>query len=768
MKKSSILFLFLFSLTIFAQSGGQIIHYSQNNTGYPISPSDFTLDNSNNLYISHTYRSNLDSGGITYFDGIHWKLTKKGDKDFPFANVWKTYYSDYSNKLYLYGSSLYSDDVGQHYSIATFDNNQNRWVEYGGTTLLDGQHYNGVSEFLETPTGELFTFQTNGFYRVEADTAYQLYPPDNPWFAPSKAVLKPDGGMYLLRCWADGWGTAYTGIYSFYGTEPDTIKEPLDSLSSAIDMVIDDHGSLWLLGNPSNGENFLLRFNNGVERRFFINSENSVNRCMIPDGDYIWIGTNAGDLLKFNTQTYELSHFVIPNPATPGTGNYNSDIKKMILRGDFIYILFNSAGLVKVNKNTGTVVDYWATSNSGICAKNESSITQMITDYRNHYWFNSLNNGVAMFNGDSWKTFSTEEISHRLVTTSWAIATDNNGYVYTVGDSLRYWSQTTGWKSLKPSNSIAPYFYGVSVVVDAEGMVWIADEYDGLIKFNRQTEEFTLYSSGQIGGERPTKVFLDKNNNLWIGFENSAPTMYDGNTFHHFNFSDGIEGTNVSDIAQAPDGTIWYSFYNNGLSKYSDGVWTSYTQANADVPVEQIRAMAVGNDGKVWIGSNNTSDTLAIYGFDGNSWSKVVVDSSLMTDVLDIMVDANNNIFVSAGYHDVFVYNSNQIVLGLNEFINQQAENFTLYQNYPNPFNPSTVITYSIPENNKALQNVVLTVYDILGRKITTLVNKKLASGDYSVHFNSYSVHGGLPSGIYFYTLQVGNFSQTKKMVLMK
>ena len=97
-----------------------------------------------------------------------------------------------------------------------------------------------------------------------------------------------------------------------------------------------------------------------------------------------------------------------------------------------------------------------------------------------------------------------------------------------------------------------------------------------------------------------------------------------------------------------------------------------------------------------------------------------------------------------------------------------QPSKFELSQNYPNPFNPSTTIKYSIPAvgdaNFASPTNVRLTVYDALGREVATLVNQKQAPGNYSVQFNA----NNLPSGIYFYTLRAGDFTATKKMILMK
>ena len=85
---------------------------------------------------------------------------------------------------------------------------------------------------------------------------------------------------------------------------------------------------------------------------------------------------------------------------------------------------------------------------------------------------------------------------------------------------------------------------------------------------------------------------------------------------------------------------------------------------------------------------------------------------------------------------------------------------YKLEQNYPNPFNPVTEIKYSIPRSEK----VSLAVFDIDGNKIQQLVNKVQAGGIYSVKFSS----GNYASGVYFYRLRAGNFTDVKKMIILK
>ena len=99
-------------------------------------------------------------------------------------------------------------------------------------------------------------------------------------------------------------------------------------------------------------------------------------------------------------------------------------------------------------------------------------------------------------------------------------------------------------------------------------------------------------------------------------------------------------------------------------------------------------------------------------------------------------------------------------ITGFNDRGVLKRKSFKLYTNYPNPFNPSTIITFDLPVS----QNVKLTVFDILGNETETLLNKYLSSGKHMITFNA----DALPSGIYLYQLEAGNFVQSKKMILLR
>jgi hypothetical protein len=85
---------------------------------------------------------------------------------------------------------------------------------------------------------------------------------------------------------------------------------------------------------------------------------------------------------------------------------------------------------------------------------------------------------------------------------------------------------------------------------------------------------------------------------------------------------------------------------------------------------------------------------------------------------------------------------------------------YQLQQNYPNPFNPTTTIEYDLPSASR----VELRLYDILGHEVTTLVNEKQTAGHHSLRFDA----SGLASGVYFYRLRAGEFTQTRRMLLLR
>ena len=154
-----------------------------------------------------------------------------------------------------------------------------------------------------------------------------------------------------------------------------------------------------------------------------------------------------------------------------------------------------------------------------------------------------------------------------------------------------------------------------------------------------------------------------------------------------------------------------------------------------------------GTDGGVFLSTNN-----------GSSWNSV--NSGLTNTIVSGLAISGNNIFAGIWGGGVWRRSLSEMITGIENKQNNLPTSFSLQQNYPNPFNPITTINYSISQASF----VTIKVYDVLGKEVATIVNGNKPVGNYSVEFDA----SKLVSGIYFYRLQAGNFTETKKLILIK
>jgi hypothetical protein len=155
-----------------------------------------------------------------------------------------------------------------------------------------------------------------------------------------------------------------------------------------------------------------------------------------------------------------------------------------------------------------------------------------------------------------------------------------------------------------------------------------------------------------------------------------------------------------------------------------------------------------GTDMGVYLGTNN-----------GTSWTEV--NKGMIISFVNALAVCGTNLFASVSGYGIYRRPLSEMVTAVKESgQTKMITNFSLEQNYPNPFNPSAIIKYSIAKEGY----VKLIVYNSLGSKVVTLINEYKPAGNYSVNFNA----ADLPSGIYFYRLEAGEFSEVRKMMLVK
>lgn len=126
----------------------------------------------------------------------------------------------------------------------------------------------------------------------------------------------------------------------------------------------------------------------------------------------------------------------------------------------------------------------------------------------------------------------------------------------------------------------------------------------------------------------------------------------------------------------------------------------------------------------------------------------------------------NRNVLTAIGNNGIIIRN-NDLFAEIKSFESDVSGYFSIEQNYPNPFNPTTKIRFSIPKTSHSVgegQMVKLVVYDILGREIATLVNETLTPGTYEVEWDG----SNYASGVYYYQIKSADFTETRKLILVK
>ena len=224
------------------------------------------------------------------------------------------------------------------------------------------------------------------------------------------------------------------------------------------------------------------------------------------------------------------------------------------------------------------------------------------------------------------------------------------------------------------------------------------------------------------------------------------------------------QGTSWSTVYQEPGDTKSHPLYffddNNGL--WYDYAFAKTTNGGANwFPIdigtsETINKIFFINHYKGWLAGNNGKIVSTTN--EGSTWS--IQQSGVTSNILNIKFIDQYTGWAVTSTGTMLKTTSGGFPRGIIKISDEIAENFSLSQNYPNPFNPYTKITFIVPNE----RIVKLELYDVLGKRIKVLIDGNFSPGKYLYNFFEIDI----PSGIYYYRLISNNFSQTKKMVLIK
>ena len=202
-------------------------------------------------------------------------------------------------------------------------------------------------------------------------------------------------------------------------------------------------------------------------------------------------------------------------------------------------------------------------------------------------------------------------------------------------------------------------------------------------------------------------------------------------------------------------GTSWFDLYSNEqfstmssseiVLDNNHNIYVTGTSSNSTTQSDFVTLKYDIGGNRIWKQSYNQTGT-------GINRSKgITVDNSGNVYVMGLSDNGNST--------DITTIKYSQGILPRDPLTNIPGD-FMLYQNYPNPFNPSTQIKYELPLD----ANVKITVYDMLGKELAVLVNEQKTAGRYNVSFDA----SRISSGMYFYKIEAGSYTDTKKMLLVK
>ena len=205
--------------------------------------------------------------------------------------------------------------------------------------------------------------------------------------------------------------------------------------------------------------------------------------------------------------------------------------------------------------------------------------------------------------------------------------------------------------------------------------------------------------------------------------------------------------------------TGWIAGSNLTLLKTTDG-GENWINQSFGLPFCNIMSISFANENEGYaVGFENNSGVVFHTTNGGMIWK--YSDNGPSTSLFSVHYNLSSGLFYTVGEFGSILRSEDSVITDFqeNNFLSV-PEGFYLSQNYPNPFNPKTIINYQLSMFNF----VSIKVYDVLGNEVASLVNGKQNAGYYSVEFDG----SGFASGVYFYKLEAGEFSETKRMVILK
>ncbi|HRI45673.1 MAG TPA: two-component regulator propeller domain-containing protein [Ignavibacteriaceae bacterium] len=528
------------------------------------------------------------------------------------------------------------------------------------------------------------------------------------------------------------WSTSQAGPYS----------------TNATAIIVDNANNLWV---GTTGHIRSINLANLNEKNNFVSPLKAEIMCLAKDNNNsIWSGTFGKGIGVFKDSVW--TTYTDTNSGLQG--KYISSI--VIDSNNTKWIGTYDAGLIKFEDLN------WEKINTTTSGFNSYRITAMVVDSNNTKWFGTAGGGLLKFSNDIWTNFniSNSGLNGDFIT-SLKVDHQNNLWIGTYFDGINMFDGIS-WVGFKTTNSELPSNNISSLDVDATGSIWIGTWGEGLLKYDNNL--WTVYNSNNsnLSDDYVYTIYADFAGNVWVGSYGSGIFKFNGINWENINTANsGLSNNFIQKITSDNMNRIYIGTVGGGINILENGTFLNFNSASVNLPIDQINDLLIDSHGDLWIATQlgglirySSSDS------SGELWHKYDNYNSgiFSNNVLKLMNDKSDNIW--CGFNEgISLYNRHPLSVD-RDFYNELLNDYHLYQNYPNPFNNSTRISFDLPQSAE----VLLSIFDALGRKVFSFGKKQYSAGMHTVEFEA----DKLSSGIYFYTLVVNNFVKTQKMVLLK
>ena len=357
--------------------------------------------------------------------------------------------------------------------------------------------------------------------------------------------------------------------------------------------------------------------------------------------------------------------------------------------------------------------------------------------------------------GETW--FLTSPVSTDPIYTITA-ASEDAAMVGTFSSFAKIWRTTNGGSTWIPTDSIASSFPDYVHMFNAGKAIWWGDPVGGNWVLRKTTNGGETWINAASLSAFPTEAGWS-NSMTWC---DSLRGWFGTNSSHLYRTTDGGSSWTSYSIGPTNVYTVWFNDSTTGLAASGNQLWRSTNGGMAWIQLLNAPADVRSLSGRKGSSEYWFASTTVYYSADtGNSWTNQPPHGYPSGGGVHMsMVTIGESVYGwVVGSGTLILHYGRTVPTALRDGEVDLPQEILLAQNYPNPFNPSTHIQYRLPQS----LHVRLSVYDVTGREISRLVDRREQAGEHDVVFEA----KGLASGVYLYRLEADDLRQTRKMVLI-